>query len=140
MGQQQIESLNRDGRYISAPKGVSMRPMIISGRDAVLVEKIKDDPKRYDLLMYEGKNDMGIIHRVIHAYDVYCIICGDNCWRYEHVDKSRIKGIVTKFYRKGKWHDVDEIPYKLYVHLWVDFIFFRRIIFYIRDKIKRFKK
>ena len=82
MGQQQIESLNRDGRYISAPKGVSMRPMIISGRDAVLVEKIKDDPKRYDLLMYEGKNDMGIIHRVIHAYDVYCIICGDNCWRY----------------------------------------------------------
>jgi len=144
MGIKQLEKLEKDGFYISAPEGTSMLPMIRAGRDVVKVEKLFRNPERYDLVMYIGNNGQGIIHRVINAYDDYCIICGDNCWRYEHVDNKQIKGIVTSFYRNGVWHDINEKGYKTYVHTWVDFIFVRRVLFNIRDKsrylIKRVKK
>ena len=65
------------------------------------------------------------------------VICGDNCWQLEYVNLNQIKGIVTEYCRKGKWHKVDNIIYKIYVHLWVDLLFIKRPIFYIRDKIKR---
>lgn len=136
MGKIQLEMLERDGRYISVPRGISMRPMIRGGRDAVVIEKLKDMPKRYDLVMYVRGEEQGVIHRVIHAGSDRYIICGDNCWKLEYVKPEQIKGIVTEYCRKGKWHDVSYLPYRLYVHLWVDFLFLKRPVFCIRDKIK----
>lgn len=137
MGQIQFDMLERDGRYISVPKGISMRPMIRSGQDAVVIEKLTDKPKRYDLVVYVRGSEQGVIHRVIHAHDDKYIICGDNCWQFEYVLPEQIKGIVTEYCRKGKWHDVNYLPYRLYVRIWVDLIFLKRPVFYIRDKIKQ---
>ena len=81
MGKIQLEMLERDGRYISVPRGISMRPMIRGGQDAVVIEKLKDMPKRYDLVMYVRGEEQGVIHRVIHAGSDRYIICGDNCWK-----------------------------------------------------------
>ncbi len=136
MGIKQLKILENDGFYISGPEGTSMLPMIRAGRDVVKVEKLIRKPDRYDLVMYIGNNGHGIIHRVIHVFDDYCIICGDNCWRFEHVKNSQIKGIVTSFYRNGVWHDINEKKYGIYVHTWVDFILIRRVLFYIRDRLK----
>lgn len=69
MGQIQFDMLERDGRYISVPKGISMRPMIRGGQDAVVIEKLTDKPKRYDLVVYVRGKEQGVIHRVIHARD-----------------------------------------------------------------------
>ena len=137
MGQIQFDMLERDGRYISVPKGISMRPMIRGGQDAVVIEKLTDKPKRYDLVVYVRGKEQGVIHRVIHVRDDQYIICGDNCWQLEYVKPEQIKGIVTEYCRKGKWHDVSYLPYRLYVRIWVDFLFLKRPIFYVRDKIKR---
>ncbi|MBR1383444.1 MAG: S24/S26 family peptidase [Ruminococcus sp.] len=137
MGQIQFDMLERDGRYISVPQGISMRPMIRGGQDAVVIEKLTDKPKRYDLVVYVRGKEQGVIHRVIHANDDKYIICGDNCWQLEYVKPEQIKGIVTEYCRKGKWHDVGYLPYRLYVRIWVDFLFLKRPIFYVRDKIKR---
>jgi hypothetical protein len=65
MGKEQIEELESHGRYISVPSGISMRPMIRSRKDAVMIEKLSDEPKRYDLVMYIRGNNQGVIHRVI---------------------------------------------------------------------------
>ncbi len=137
MGKIQFDLLERDGRYLSSPKGISMNPMIVQGRDAVLIEKLKEKPKRYDLVVYARNENLGVIHRVIHAKDNEYIICGDNCWQLEYVKPEQIKGIVTEYCRKGKWHTVDNLPYKIYVHIWVDLLFIKRPLFYVRDKIKR---
>lgn len=40
MGKVQLEQLERHGSYLSVPSGISMRPMIYGGRDAVLIKKI----------------------------------------------------------------------------------------------------
>jgi len=141
MGKTQIEILERDGKYISAPKGISMLPMIKGGRDAALVVKLSSPPKRYDLVMYARTEDVGVIHRVIRFKNSEYIICGDNCWQLEHVKPEQIYGIVTEFSHKGKWYKIDNRLYRIYVHLWVDLLFIKRPVFRLRDKLKRkFKK
>lgn len=137
MGKIQLNILERDGRYISVPSGISMRPMIYGKKDAVVIEKIKHKPKKYDLVLYIRGKEQGVIHRIVKVKGNQFIICGDNCWQLEYVNKEQIKGIVTEFCRKEKWYKTNNFLYKLYVHLWVDLLFIKRPCFYIRDKIKR---
>ena len=137
MGMAQFDMLERDGRYISVPNGISMKPMIRGRKDAVLIEKLVDKPKKYDLVIYVRGKDLGVIHRVLFIKNNQYIICGDNCWQLEYVKPEQIKGIVTEYCRNGKWHSTDYFFYKVYVHLWVDLFFIRQPLFYIRDKIKR---
>ena len=137
MGKVQIDLLEKDGRYISVPKGISMLPMIKGGRDAAVVEKITKPPERYDLVMYARNKNVGVIHRVISFKNGKYIICGDNCWQLEFVSPEQIKGIVTEFCHKGKWYKVDNKLYRIYVHLWVNLLFIKRPLFYIRDRLKR---
>jgi hypothetical protein len=137
MGREQVEELIKHGNYISVPRGISMRPMIYGQRDAVLIESLKQAPRRYDLVMYTRANEQGVIHRVIRKRENDYIICGDNCYQLEYVRPEQIKGIVTRFNRKGKWYSVDNVWYKLYVHIWVDLLFVKRPLFYVRDTVKR---
>ena len=137
MGKIQFDILERDGKYISVPSGISMYPMIKGGRDAVVIEKFTEPPKRYDLVVYVRGEEQGVIHRVIHACKDQYIICGDNCWQLEYVKPEQLKGVVTEYCRKGNWHSVNNFAYKIYVHLYVDLLFLKRPVFYVRDKIKR---
>ena len=137
MGKAQLEELNKSGRYFSVPKGVSMRPMIESKRDIIEIRKPERPVKRYDLVLYIRGDEQGVIHRVLHVREKYCVIAGDNCWRKEYVPHDKIVGVAVSFCRKGKWHDVDYPPYKLYVRLWTDLFFIRRPLFYLRDMVKR---
>ncbi|MEE5991941.1 MAG: S24/S26 family peptidase [Oscillospiraceae bacterium] len=137
MGKAQLKQLEEHGFYISSPKGISMRPMIMEGKDAVVIKKIETPPIRYDLVMYVRPNMQGVIHRVIHVREDEYIICGDNCWQFEHVKPEQIKGIVTEYCHNGKWKPVTNFKYQVYVHLWVDLLFLKRPVFYVRDKIKK---
>ncbi|MBR3283197.1 MAG: S24/S26 family peptidase [Ruminococcus sp.] len=137
MGKAQLDQLEKHGSYISVPSGISMRPMIVGGRDAVLIKKLTKKPERYDLVMYVRPDLQGVIHRVVRFKNGKYIIIGDNCWQLEYVKPEQIKGIVTEFCHKGKWHKTDEKLYQLYVHLWIDLLFIKRPLFRVRDKIKR---
>jgi len=138
MGLAQLEQLEQHGNYISVPNGISMRPMIVGGRDAVMIRKLQSPPKRYDLVMYVRPDMQGVVHRVIRVRENDYIICGDNCWQLEFVKPEQIKGIVTEYCRKnGKWKPVTNFWYQVYVHIWVDLLFIKRPMFYIRDKIKK---
>jgi hypothetical protein len=137
MGKAQVEELTKHGNYISVPRGISMRPMIYGQRDAVLIEALKEPPKRYDLVMYTRPNAQGVIHRVIRKRADDYMICGDNCYQLEYVKPEQIQGIVTQFCRKGTWYSVENRWYQFYVHFWVDFLFIKRPLFYVRDKVKR---
>lgn len=138
MSRAQLEELEKHGMYLSSPRGVSMWPMIRQGKDIVEIRALEKTPKRYDLVMYSRTDKQGVIHRVLYKKEDIYVICGDNCHTKEYVKPEQIKGIVTRFYRDGKWHSVTEKPYLLYVHLWTDFFFIRQPLFYIRDKLKRF--
>ncbi len=113
-----------------------MWPMILNKEGIVEIHKLDEEPKRYDLVMYIRGEKQGVIHRIVKVFEDYYQIIGDNCWQYEQVPKDAVKGIATRFFRKEKWYDVDNKFYKLYVHIWVDFLFIKRPLFYLRDRIK----
>lgn len=141
MGKAQLEELQKHGMYLSSPKGVSMYPMIRQGKDVVEIHTLQQSPKRYDLVMYtRNKNEQGVIHRILFKKKDIYIINGDNFWQKEYVKPEQIAGIVTRFYRNGRWHEINEIPYQLYVHLWTDLYPIRALILRIRDYIKRHKR
>jgi len=137
VGKSQLKLLEQEGRYISVPSGTSMQPMIYGKRDAVVIEKLNYKPKKYDLVLYIRGKEQGVVHRIIQIKNNRYIICGDNCWQLEYVELEQIKGLVTEYCRKGKWYKTDNLLYKIYVHLWVDLFFIRRLCLYIRDKFKR---
>ncbi|MBP5460832.1 MAG: S24/S26 family peptidase [Lachnospiraceae bacterium] len=136
MGKQQLIELETHGMYLSVPKGISMWPMIRNKRDIVEIHKLETPAKRYDLVMYV-RGDIGVIHRVHHVREDKYVIVGDNCWRKEYIDRERVVGIATKFYRNGKWIDVTNRWYRIYVHLWTDLFFLRRPFLYLRYLEKR---
>ena len=135
MGKEQLELLEKYGSYLSVPRGISMKPMILNKQGIVEIHKLTKPAKRYDLVMYVRANRQGVIHRVVHTYPDHYIIIGDNCWQLEYVKNEQVKGIATRFYRKGKWYDVDNKWYLLYVHIWVDFLFIKRPLFWFRDRV-----
>lgn len=137
MGKEQLEQLEKHGMYMSVPHGRSMYPMLRSQQDIVEVRRLGQPAKRYDLVLYvRGENRQGVLHRVLHVLEDKYIIAGDNCWRREYIPREQIKGIAVRFYRNGRWHEVTEKPYLLYVHLWTDLFFIRSPLFRLRDKAK----
>ena len=52
----------------------------------------------------------------------------------EYVPVDQVVGIATRFYRKGRWYDVNHRGYMAYVHLWTDFFFIRRPLIWAREK------
>ena len=136
MGKAQLAELEKHGFYLSVPKGISMWPMIRNKQDVVEIRSLDRPAKRYDLVLYVRGEDLGVIHRVLHVRETDYVIAGDNCWQKEYVRHDQVKGIAFRFCRKGKWHDVTEPGYRLYVRLWTDLFFVRRPVLYLRDRLK----
>lgn len=140
MGYAQIEELKKHGMFLSAPKGISMKPMLYEADSVAEIHTITSPPKRCDVVMYIRGQSQGVIHRVLYQKGGIYVINGDNCWQKEYVRPEQIYGIVIRFYRKGRWHEVSEPMYRLYSRVWVDLFFIRRPVLYIRDKMKSLKR
>ena len=136
MGKAQLDELNRCGKYFSVPRGVSMWPMILNKEGIIEIHRLKIPAKRYDLVLYIRGAEQGVIHRVLHVREKDYIIAGDNCWQKEYVSKEKTVGIAVRFYRKGKWYEVTDWRYRIYVHIWTDLFFIRRPLFFMRDRLK----
>lgn len=136
MGKAQLEELNKHGRYLSVPRGVSMWPMVLNKEGIVEIEKLERLARRYDLVLYIRGEEQGVIHRVLRVREKDYVIAGDNCWRREYIPKDRVVGIAVRFYRKGKWYEVTDWRYRIYVHLWTDLFFIRMPLLFLRDKTK----
>ncbi|MBO4928276.1 MAG: S24/S26 family peptidase [Clostridiales bacterium] len=138
MGRAQIEELEKNGKYFSVPRGVSMWPMIRNKEGIVEIHKLDHTARRYDVVMYTRGQEQGVIHRVLHVRDKDYIIVGDNCWQKEYVPKDRVMGIAVRFYRNGKWYEMDHLGYRIYTHIWTDFFFIRRPLIYLRERSRSF--
>lgn len=137
MGLAQLRELEKHGFYLSAPKGVSMNPMLYQNDSVAEIHAIKSTPQKYDVVMYIRSDGVGVIHRILYHQGDYFIINGDNCWQKEYVKEEQIYGIVTRFYRRGKWHSCDERMYRFYSHLMVDLFCIRRMVLWVRDYCTR---
>ena len=59
-------------------RGMSMFPLLKDKRDSFKLEKIKDAPKRKDIVLYKRDNGQFVLHRIIKEKDGLYTIVGDN--------------------------------------------------------------
>ena len=76
------ELIETEGKYVGPTVGVSMLPMLKSGRDSVVIEKKQARLKPLDVALYK-RGEKYVLHRVIETREGGYVIRGDNCYADE---------------------------------------------------------
>lgn len=132
------EELSKHGKIIHTNVGFSMMPLLRQHRDVMIIERPEGRLKKYDCPLYKTGSGKYILHRIIKVRENDYVICGDNCVTFEcGVTDKQILGVLTGVIRDGKTITMDNKWYKLYYHLWCDFIYLRIAILHIIRFVKR---
>lgn len=105
------------GQLKIKPKGRSMLPFLKEARNSVVVEAPKRPIKKYDIVLYKY-NDVYVLHRVMKTGETAYIICGDNSYVLEKVEKENIIGVVTEIISGNRKYSADNAFLKLCVKAW----------------------
>ena len=136
-----IEELIRQGNMVQIkPRGYSMYPLLIPGRDEVLIEQMDPtDGKRGDVLLYRRDSGILVLHRVYrHTKEGYFMV-GDNQAEIEGpLREDQIKGKMIALIRKGKRIPVNHPVYVAISRMWLRMRPFRPVISKIAHRIKVF--
>lgn len=113
------EQLQQDGYILSLSAGASMRPMLTQRTEQLLIEKLSDDPKVNDVVLFKRRNGKYVLHRIVRRCGENYLIRGDNCYDKEIVYSDQIIGILKGFYRRSKYIDCGaNRTYLCYVAIW----------------------
>ena len=129
--------LETEGRFVGTTSGVSMRPMIISGRDVVVIEKKTQRLKLLDVALYMRNNKDYVLHRVLEVTDSGYIIRGDNCYYNEVVKEEEVIGVLTQYFKKEKPIMVEDKKYLRYVKRRLFWYRPRRFFVLIKLKLRK---
>lgn len=117
-----IEVLESGSEFSFNPRGISMMPLLHMDGDRVIIKKPEGQLKKYDIPLYRRQNGQFVLHRIVKKPRNFTYtLCGDNQRRLEKgIRQEQIIGVVTGFYRKGKFISCRNKLYKLYSFLWVN--------------------
>lgn len=122
-------------------RGGSMQPLFVQHRDVVNVCKVSVELKRGDVVLYPSKcSDELILHRIIKVSGDNLLIRGDNNYFNEHRKTNEMVGIMTSFFRKGKYCDVNKsLKYKTYSFYILNTYLLRKIYHAIKVRLSKIK-
>lgn len=107
--------LRTEGRYVGMTQGVSMLPMIKSGKDVVSIIAKNGRLKVFDVALYKRSDGAYILHRVLQVVNGGYIIRGDNCYVDEKVAEESVIGFLECYFKGEKLINLDSDSYKRYV-------------------------
>lgn len=135
-----ILSLLENGSIQIKPKGYSMYPLFIPGRDYAIIDKADISKlKRGDVILYRRVNGILVLHRIcrITMSGIYTV--GDNQTQVEGpLSEKQVKGILTGIIRNGHKFSVQHPLYRFFSMLWLTLRPVRRPISLFVAKIKKF--
>ena len=110
-----LEAALRENKiFIGKTQGDSMYPMLVSGRDRVIIKPPVFPLNKYDVPVYR-RDGHYTMHRIVKVNRKGYIICGDNRTRLEKdIDDSDIIGVLTGFYHDGKLIECTDEDYLRY--------------------------
>ena len=134
------EILDSGGEVKIDPRGTSMLPLIVQGRDSAVLKK-PDRIKKHDIVFYRRDNGQFVLHRIMKkSSDGHFVLLGDSQTELElGVREDQIIARVCRIIRKGRAFDVRSFRYRLYVFLWTK-IPIRRVLSFIGRKIAFLRK
>lgn len=119
---QSIEQILESGQALRIkPQGYSMYPVIVPGRDEVIVQKTDTAAlKRGDVLLYRRDQGILVIHRLYKKDKNGYYMVGDNQTEVEGpLRPDQIKGKMTVLIRKGREIDVNSLFYRMLCGIWL---------------------
>ena len=114
------EVLATGGTFRMMPKGTSMLPLIVQGRDSVVLTRCQEPAaKKNDIVFYRRANGQFVLHRVVRVEkDGTFRMRGDNQLLEEKgIEASQIIGVVSALYQGEKVLDLRSFRYRFYVFL-----------------------
>lgn len=134
-----IEELQQNKVIQISPQGYSMYPLIVPGRDEMVIEPAKlDNIKRGDIALYRGFDGRLTVHRLHHKDADGGYFVGDNMYDIEPVVVPElVYGRVIEIIRKGKSIPANNGFYKVFTGLWLLMLPVRRPVMSFLKKIKR---
>ena len=117
-----IEKLLEQGKCLQIqPRGYSMYPLIVPGRDGVFVEKAEiDHLKPGDVVLFRRKGSILVLHRICKKKNNAFFLVGDNQKEIEGpVFPEQIKGKMTGMIRNGHRISTRNIIYIIYSKVWL---------------------
>lgn len=139
------EILDGDGEFRMYPKGTSMLPLIVQGRDSVVLKKRTKEPahpvKRHDIAFYRRSNGQFVLHRVMKCHrDGTYTMCGDNQLILEkNISAEQIIGYVSQLYKGDKLISFHSLRYRIYVLFWTCMPY-RRFVRFFKQGIHLIKR
>ena len=83
--------------------GNSMEPFLFDGTDKVILQKIKEPPKRGDIVFYRRKNGAYVLHRVVRKKGDIYYFSGDAQRRVEGpIFKNQLLAVCKEVIREEK--------------------------------------
>ena len=130
------ETLKSGGTFEIAVKGTSMLPLLVEGRDTVVLGAVSEELERDDIPFYRRTDGAYVLHRVRKSEDGVYTMCGDNQWVEETgVLRSQIIGKAVSIKRKGREFPVTSKRYRFYCALWRALFPVRKYIVKLRGKL-----
>ena len=134
------ESLKQNGIYITLTKGDSMNPMLVEGRDKVVIVPPEFPLKKYDVPVYR-KMGHYTMHRIVRLTKNGYIICGDNRAVLEkNVREEDIVGMLDGFYQGDKYIDRHDKEFLQYGIDAVVTLPKRRIKYFFKRVVRKIKR
>ena len=108
------KALKEDKLFIGKTQGDSMFPMLVEGRDSVIIAPPEFPLKKYDVPVYR-RDGHYTMHRILKVTRKGYIICGDNRTHLERdITDDDIVGVLTAFYHNGKFIECTDEDYIRY--------------------------
>ena len=158
--EQDIEKLLAEGNMIQIkPRGYSMYPVLVPGRDEVIVAPVSVDEtgegsvdtveafrnvshlKRGDVVLYRRDESILVLHRIWRKQGDKLYLVGDNQKEIEGpLRTDQMKGIMIGMVRKGKKISVKNPIYRVLTGIWLWMRPVRPVVSKAVAKVKRLGK
>ena len=131
----------KGGTFSFYPRGTSMQPFLVQGRDKVILSPAPEHLKKYRMVLYQRDNGAYVIHRIVEAEGAVYTMRGDNQYYVETgIRREQILGLVTAVERDGKIRNMETFKELLPVIFWVETTRIRRKLNRLRSLLNKRRK
>ena len=134
------QALEKNGYFAGPPVGTSMLPLLREREDVVVIRPCKS-VRILDVILYRRADGKTVLHRVVGVRKGSYVLRGDNQVRNESgVTDKQIIGKLSAFYRKGRAHDMRELPVRIYGAVWWAIFPLRWVLRTLRAPLGRLRR
>lgn len=134
-----IKELIEDGQDVAITvSGWSMTPFLRNQRDRVLLRKPTDALKVDDIVFYQRKSGMYVLHRIYKVKNDGYYMMGDSQVEVEGpIGADAVFAIVTEIERNGRWISAESFAWKFFSSLWRILYPLRKLAYRARKAIRK---